>query len=87
MQDELFGFEIPQTLHDVDSEILNPKNTWQDKAAYDEQYGQLAEMFIKNFEKFATNALGKKYKHMAQSLMSWHKKFIFEALKLAPYQL
>jgi len=59
--DEIFGFEIPQALHDVDSQILNPKNTWQDKEAYDQQYMQLAEMFVKNFDKFTSNKLGEKY--------------------------
>ncbi|WP_192482921.1 MULTISPECIES: phosphoenolpyruvate carboxykinase (ATP) [Cysteiniphilum] len=60
-KDEMFGFEIPQALHDVDSHILNPRNTWTDKAAYDAQYQQLAEMFVNNFKKFTNNDLGKKY--------------------------
>lgn len=60
-KDEIFGFEIPQALHDVDSHILNPRNTWTDKAAYDAQYQQLAEMFVNNFKKFTNNDLGKKY--------------------------
>ncbi|WP_440616292.1 phosphoenolpyruvate carboxykinase (ATP) [Cysteiniphilum sp. 6C5] len=60
-KDEVFGFEIPQALHDVDSNILNPRNTWTDKAAYDAQYQQLAEMFVNNFKKFTNNDLGKKY--------------------------
>ncbi|WP_440994255.1 phosphoenolpyruvate carboxykinase (ATP) [Cysteiniphilum litorale] len=60
-KDEMFGFEIPQALHDVDSNILNPRNTWTDKAAYDAQYQKLAEMFVNNFKKFTNNDLGKKY--------------------------
>ncbi|WP_151193760.1 phosphoenolpyruvate carboxykinase (ATP) [Cysteiniphilum sp. JM-1] len=60
-KDEMFGFEIPQALHDVDSNILNPRNTWIDKAAYDAQYQKLAEMFVNNFKKFTNNDLGKKY--------------------------
>ncbi len=60
-KDEVFGFEIPQVLHDVDSNILNPRNTWTDKDAYDAQYQKLAEMFVKNFKKFTNNDLGKKY--------------------------
>lgn len=31
----IFGFEIPKSLPGVPKEILNPKNTWSDKAAYD----------------------------------------------------
>lgn len=60
-KNELFGFEIPQALHDVDSNILNPRNTWKDKEAYDVQYHKLADMFVKNFNKFTNNDLGKKY--------------------------
>ncbi|WP_395946984.1 phosphoenolpyruvate carboxykinase (ATP) [Caedibacter taeniospiralis] len=60
-KDAVFGFEVPQALHDVDSNILNPRHTWQDKEAYDAQYQKLAEMFVKNFKKFTSNALGKKY--------------------------
>ncbi len=60
-KDAVFGFEVPQALHDVDSNILNPRYTWQDKEVYDAQYQKLAEMFVKNFKKFTNNTLGKKY--------------------------
>ncbi len=60
-KDVVFDFEIPQALHDVDSNILNPRNTWKDKEAYDVQYQKLAAMFVKNFKKFTNNLLGKKY--------------------------
>ena len=50
----VFGMEIPKTCPDVPSEILNPRNTWEDKKAYDEKAQFLAGLFIKNFEKFAT---------------------------------
>lgn len=51
--DEVFGFSIPRNCPNVPSEILNPRNTWTDKDAYDAQAKKLAEMFRKNFEKFA----------------------------------
>ena len=50
--DPLFGFEVPISLPGVDSTILNPRETWADKAAYDTQARALVDMFKKNFEKF-----------------------------------
>jgi phosphoenolpyruvate carboxykinase (ATP) len=51
-----FGFEIPKACPDVPSEALNPRDAWADKAAYDETARKLAEMFHRNFEKYAEHA-------------------------------
>jgi phosphoenolpyruvate carboxykinase (ATP) len=48
----VFGVAIPQECPDVPAEVLNPRNTWEDKAAYDEKAKYLAGLFIKNFEKY-----------------------------------
>jgi phosphoenolpyruvate carboxykinase (ATP) len=48
----VFGFQVPTSLPGVDPAILNPRDTWSDKAAYDTQARALVEMFNKNFEKF-----------------------------------
>ncbi|OGG93539.1 MAG: phosphoenolpyruvate carboxykinase (ATP) [Candidatus Lambdaproteobacteria bacterium RIFOXYD12_FULL_49_8] len=52
-KDSVFGFEIPLHLPNINSAILNPRNTWDDHHAYDEMRDKLAHMFIKNFERFA----------------------------------
>ena len=50
--DPMFGFEVPMLLEGVDPAILNPRETWADKAAYDATARSLVEMFSKNFAKF-----------------------------------
>src|SRR5438067_1075922 len=47
-----FGLSIPTSCPDVPSELLNPRNAWRDKNAYDRSANELAERFAKNFEKF-----------------------------------
>ncbi len=56
VQHEVFGLAMPTTCPNVPDELLNPRNTWADKAAYDAKANQLAREFIANFEKFADQA-------------------------------
>jgi phosphoenolpyruvate carboxykinase (ATP) len=51
--DPVFGVLVPQTCPGVPSEVLNPRSTWADPAAYDEQAQKLAAMFKANFAQFA----------------------------------
>jgi phosphoenolpyruvate carboxykinase (ATP) len=53
---EVFGLSMPVSCPDVPEEILNPKNTWTDKDAYDQKANFLANAFLKNFEKFKSIA-------------------------------
>ena len=50
--DPVFGLTMPKSVTGVPAEVLNPRNTWKDPVAYDEQARKLADMFRKNFEKF-----------------------------------
>lgn len=50
----VFGMEIPLSCPGVPSEILNPRSTWADSAAYDTKARDLALQFVQNFEKYAS---------------------------------
>ena len=50
----VFGVAIPVCCPDVPEEILNPRNTWANKIAYDVKAKYLGGLFIRNFEKYAT---------------------------------
>ena len=47
--DDVFNLDVPQSCPDVPSEIMNPRDTWDDKAAYDAAAKKLAKMFYDNF--------------------------------------
>ncbi len=51
-RDPMFNLDIPTSCHGVPPEVLRPRNTWTDGAAYDTQAGRLARMFIDNFKTF-----------------------------------
>ena len=52
-EDPVFGLHIPARVPDVPDDVLDPRSTWPDSAAYDEAAGRLAGMFRDNFTKFA----------------------------------
>ena len=49
----VFNLSVPKSCGDVPAEILNPRNTWADKNAYDATLNKLAGQFLKNFEQYA----------------------------------
>ena len=52
VQHEVFGLHMPTYCKDVPSEILNPKNTWENKEDYNTKANELSIAFNSNFEKF-----------------------------------
>ncbi|MGH9880204.1 MAG: phosphoenolpyruvate carboxykinase (ATP), partial [Pyrinomonadaceae bacterium] len=50
--DLIFGVNIPVTCPEVPAEVLQPRNTWADKEAYDRQARDLARRFNENFKKY-----------------------------------
>ena len=52
--DPIFGIGIPASCPGVPSEILFPRSTWADPAAYDQRARDLARSFQENFKQFAS---------------------------------
>ncbi|MDF1870920.1 MAG: phosphoenolpyruvate carboxykinase (ATP) [Phycisphaerales bacterium] len=48
----IFGLHMPTSVPNVPDEVLNPRNTWADKAAYDAKASELATLFRKNDTKY-----------------------------------
>jgi phosphoenolpyruvate carboxykinase (ATP) len=48
-----FGFQVPVSVPGVDSAILDPRETWADKEAYDATAAKLVDLFVENFAQFA----------------------------------
>ncbi|MEO8230336.1 MAG: phosphoenolpyruvate carboxykinase (ATP), partial [Chloroflexota bacterium] len=53
VDDPIFRVAVPVSCPDVPSDFLQPRNTWQDKAAYDTTARRLAAMFVENFAEYA----------------------------------
>jgi phosphoenolpyruvate carboxykinase (ATP) len=52
VKDVNFGFEVPKFVPGVDPKYLDPKNTWEDKEAYDLAAKKLISLFMENFEQY-----------------------------------
>jgi phosphoenolpyruvate carboxykinase (ATP) len=58
VRDPNFDLMVPSTCPDVPSDVLQPRETWADKDAYDRQAQQLLAMFEENFEKYRAGDTG-----------------------------
>ncbi len=56
--DDNFGFHVPVAVDGIDKQILDPRSTWADGAAYDCQARKLVDMFVANFTKFEEHVDG-----------------------------
>jgi phosphoenolpyruvate carboxykinase (ATP) len=45
----VFNIDVPTSCPGVPDAVLDPRGTWADKAAYDQQASKLARMFVENF--------------------------------------
>jgi phosphoenolpyruvate carboxykinase (ATP) len=54
VQDPVFGLYVPESCPGVPREIMNQRDTWTDKRAFDTKAKELAEKFKANFEQFAS---------------------------------
>ncbi|MBR1769455.1 MAG: phosphoenolpyruvate carboxykinase (ATP) [Bacteroidales bacterium] len=54
-----FNFSVPTELKGVDTNILDPRDTYQDKTLWESKAKDLADRFIKNFVKYENNPKGK----------------------------
>jgi len=54
-----FNFEVPTQLEGVDTGILDPRDTYENPAIWEEKAKDLAGRFIKNFHKYESNRAGK----------------------------
>lgn len=50
--DPIFGVDVPVSCPEVPAEVLQPRNTWTDKEAYDAQARELARRFNENFKMY-----------------------------------
>lgn len=53
--DPVFGLNMPTAVEGVPAELLNPRNTWEDKGAYDQKADHLAKLFNDNFEAYRSH--------------------------------
>ena len=54
----VFNLEVPTSLHDVNSAILDPRDTYENVSEWNKKATHLASLFVKNFEQYIDNTEG-----------------------------
>jgi phosphoenolpyruvate carboxykinase (ATP) len=54
----VFNLEVPTALHDVNSAILDPRDTYENQSDWNAKATNLATLFVKNFEQYTDNSEG-----------------------------
>ena len=50
--DPIFNLDIPISIDGIPSEVLNPRESWEDKSVYDLKAKELSDLFKENFNKY-----------------------------------
>jgi phosphoenolpyruvate carboxykinase (ATP) len=58
-REQHFGLYVPESCAEVPSDVLDPRNTWSDKPAYDETAREVAKRFEGNFAQFEAHVSDK----------------------------
>ena len=56
-KDSIFNLNIPIAIDGIPSEVLNPRNSWENKAVYDAKASELADAFQQNFNNYGDSVL------------------------------
>jgi phosphoenolpyruvate carboxykinase (ATP) len=64
----VFGLHVPKSVPGVDAELLFPRNTWRDAAAYDATARKLAGMFVEAFKTFTDTTEGRRLEQFGPQL-------------------
>ena len=56
-RDSIFNLNIPISIDGIPSEVLNPRDSWEDKALYDLKASELADAFQQNFNNYGDSVV------------------------------
>ena len=55
----IFNLEVPTELNDIDSELFDPRKSWDTNIDWENKATELAKLFIANFNQFCDSENGK----------------------------